>query len=423
MRRIHKSGKFTIDLYGIEDDSQKLKGYEGEGKQLCGCWFEEFGNISDPDKITEVEETIARSMSDHAVWLYSGNPPKEANAWSRAWVSKISNLKEFRVFDTTFADIWHLLSNQNKDKIRLAYLMDRDKWEFVYLGRPSSNDGIVYNNFSVEKNCIGVNDKLDGMVIAWSIGVDVAVDRDKTVGVLSLKLDNGRIITRAIVEHDPRNKGATKLTIHEQADLIEKWYKCGKTLNCMKSTYEQIFKNEIITDLLRVIGCGVEITGKKVKGDVATFDLSALRWSKIIICTDADEDGFQIRTLLLTLFYRLLPTLIQEGKIYIAETPLFEITTKDQTYFAYDEFEKAEILQKLGNQKYTLQRSKGLGENEPEMMSRTTMHPATRRLVAVTPTDAAKTEEIFDTLLGNNLPARKEFIALHGSEYMKDADI
>ena len=197
----------------------------------------------------------------------------------------------------------------------------------------------------------------------------------------------------------------------------------GKTLNCMKSTYDQIFKSEIITDLLRVIGCGVEITGKKVKGDVATFDLDSLRWSKIIICTDADEDGFQIRTLLLTLFYRLLPTLLREGKIFIAETPLFEITTKDETYFAYDEFEKAEILKKLGKQKYSLQRSKGLGENEPEMMSRTTMHPATRRLISVTPTDAQKTEEIFDTLLGNNLPARKEFIALHGSEYMKDADI
>ncbi len=197
----------------------------------------------------------------------------------------------------------------------------------------------------------------------------------------------------------------------------------GKTLNCMKSTYDQIFKNDIITDLLRVIGCGVEITGKKVKGDLVTFDLNALRWSKIIICTDADEDGFQIRTLLLTLFYRLLPTLLKEGKVYIAETPLFEITTKDETYFAYDEFEKAEILKKIGNQKYSLQRSKGLGENEPEMMSRTTMHPATRRLISVTPTDAAKTEEIFDTLLGNNLPARKEFIALHGSEYMKDADI
>lgn len=197
----------------------------------------------------------------------------------------------------------------------------------------------------------------------------------------------------------------------------------GKTLNCMKSSYDQIFKSEIITDLLRVIGCGVEITGKKVKGDLVTFDLASLRWSKIIICTDADEDGFQIRTLLLTLFYRLLPTLLKEGKVFIAETPLFEITTKNETYFAYDEFEKAEILKKLGNQKYSLQRSKGLGENEPEMMSRTTMHPATRRLISVTPTDAQKTEEIFDTLLGNNLPARKEFIALHGSEYMKDADI
>ncbi len=197
----------------------------------------------------------------------------------------------------------------------------------------------------------------------------------------------------------------------------------GKTLNCMKSTYDQIFKSDIITDLLRVIGCGVEITGRKVKGDMATFDLNSLRWSKIIICTDADEDGFQIRTLLLTLFYRLLPTLLREGKVFIAETPLFEITVKDDIYFAYDEAEKAEILKKLGDKKYTIQRSKGLGENEPEMMSKTTMHPATRRLIAVTPTDAAATEEMFDTLLGNNLPARKEFIAQNGSRYLKDADI
>ena len=190
----------------------------------------------------------------------------------------------------------------------------------------------------------------------------------------------------------------------------------------MKSTYDKIFKNDIITDLLRVIGCGVEISGK-VKTDLAAFDISLLRWSKIIICTDADEDGFQIRTLLLTLFYRLLPTLLQEGKVFIAESPLFEITAKDKIYFAYNEFEKADILRKLEGQKYTLQRSKGLGENEPEMMWQTTMNPETRRLIAVTPTDAAKTEEMFDTLLGDNLPARKEFIALHGSEYIKDADI
>ncbi|MBQ8141105.1 MAG: DNA topoisomerase [Clostridia bacterium] len=196
----------------------------------------------------------------------------------------------------------------------------------------------------------------------------------------------------------------------------------GKTLNCMKSTYDKIFKSEIITDLLRVIGCGVEINGK-VKGDFPVFDMNSLRWSKIIICTDADEDGFQIRTLLLTLFYRLLPTLLKETKVFIAESPLFEITAKDKIYFAYNEFEKADILKKLAGQKYTLQRSKGLGENEPDMMWQTTMNPATRRLIAVTPTDAAATEEIFDTLLGDNLPARKQFIFEHGTEYVKDADI
>ena len=196
----------------------------------------------------------------------------------------------------------------------------------------------------------------------------------------------------------------------------------GKTFNCLKGSYEKLFKSEIITDLLRVIGCGVEIDGK-IKGDFARFDMNALRWSKIIICTDADEDGFHIRTLLLTMFYRLLPTLIKEGKVFIAETPLFEITTKDETLFAYDEFEKAEILKKLGNKKYSIQRSKGLGENEPEMMSLTTMSPATRRLVAVLPDNAEKTFEIFDTLLGDNLPARKRFITEFGSKYLKDADI
>ena len=199
----------------------------------------------------------------------------------------------------------------------------------------------------------------------------------------------------------------------------------GKTLNCMKSDYKQIFDSEIIVDLLRVIGCGVELDKSvKVKNnDLATFSLDDLRWAKIIICTDADEDGFQIRTLLLTLFYRLLPTLLRERKVFIAESPLFEITCKDEIYFAYNEAEKAEILKKLGDKKYTLQRSKGLGENEPEMMWKTTMNPATRRLIAVTPADAAATEEIFDILLGNNLPARKIFIAENAKKYMAEADV
>ena len=198
----------------------------------------------------------------------------------------------------------------------------------------------------------------------------------------------------------------------------------GKTLNCVKASYDRIFKNEIITDLLRVIGCGVEVD-VKLKNDLNRFDLSQLRWSKIIICTDADEDGFQIRTLLLTLFYRLLPTLLREKKVFIAESPLFEITTKDETLFAYNEFEKAEILRRLDEEgkKYTLQRSKGLGENEPEMMWQTTMNPATRRLISVEPADVERTEYMFDVLMGDNLAERKIFIAENGSRYVKDADI
>ena len=197
----------------------------------------------------------------------------------------------------------------------------------------------------------------------------------------------------------------------------------GKTLNCLKSSYDKIFKSDIIVDLLKVIGCGVEVKTKS-KDNMANFDLNSLKWRRIIICTDADEDGFQIRTLILTMFYRLLPTLIKEGKIYIAESPLYEITTsKDKIYFAYNEAEKAEILAKLEGQKYTIQRSKGLGENEPEMMWQTTMNPETRRLIQVNPADEIETQRIFETLLGDDIVARKEFIAINGPRYMDLADI
>ena len=196
----------------------------------------------------------------------------------------------------------------------------------------------------------------------------------------------------------------------------------GKTLNCMKSSYEKIFASDIIVDLLKVIGCGVEVKNIK-KSSLTAFDFSLLKWNKIIICTDADEDGFQIRTLLLTMFYRLLPTLIEKGKIFIAESPLFEINSGNETYFAYNEQEKVEILKKIGNKKFTIQRSKGLGENEPDMMWRTTMCPQTRRLVAVTPTDAEATVKMFDVLLGDAIAERKKFIAENGHRYIKDADI
>lgn len=200
----------------------------------------------------------------------------------------------------------------------------------------------------------------------------------------------------------------------------------GKTLNCLKSSYEKIFKSEVITDLLKVIGCGVEI---KTKGRHNNeFDIDSLKWSKIIICTDADEDGFQIRTLILTMFYRLLPTLIEMGKIYIAESPLFRITVKNKTeevLYAYNEPEKERIVSELNAQgkKYTLERSKGLGENDAQMMSETTMDPATRKLIRVTPTDAEATSYIFETLLGDDLRERKAFITSHGVDYIAAADL
>ena len=196
----------------------------------------------------------------------------------------------------------------------------------------------------------------------------------------------------------------------------------GKILNCLKADYNRIFASPIITDLVKVLGCGVEIQGKKAK-ELSSFDLDNLRWNKVIICTDADYDGFQIRTLVLTMIYRLCPTLIQEGYVYIAESPLFEITCKDKTWFAYNEAEKAEILRKLGDKKVKIQRSKGLGENDPEMMWMTTMNPDTRRLIKVMPEDAERTAWYFDVLLGDELAQRKDFIAENGAKYLELADI
>ena len=190
----------------------------------------------------------------------------------------------------------------------------------------------------------------------------------------------------------------------------------GKILNCLKASYNKIFESEIIT------GCGVEVKSSKNK-ELSSFNLNALRWSKIVICTDADYDGFQIRTLILTMLYTLAPTLIEKGFVYIAESPLYEINTSERTYFAYDETERADILRQIGGKKFTIQRSKGLGENEPDMMSLTTMNPETRRLIKVSPDDAEHTRFMFDMLLGDNLSARKEFINNNGHDYLDMADI
>ncbi len=200
----------------------------------------------------------------------------------------------------------------------------------------------------------------------------------------------------------------------------------GKILNCLKADYPRIFKSDVITDLMKVLGCGVEVSGKAVK-DLNQFDLANLRWSKVVICTDGDVDGFQIRTLILTMLYRLCPTLIREGYVYIAETPLFEITCKEKggekTWFAYSEREKADILKELSGKRVNIQRSKGLGENDPEMMWLTTMNPETRRLIRVLPEEAEETARVFDLLLGDNLAGRKDYIAENGCRYLDMIDV
>ena len=195
----------------------------------------------------------------------------------------------------------------------------------------------------------------------------------------------------------------------------------GKILNCLKADYNRIFKSDIITDLIKVLGCGVEVAVKKK--DMTSFDLDNLRWNKVIICTDADVDGYQIRTLILTMIYRLMPTLISEGKVFIAESPLYEIRHKDEVWFAYTEKEKTEVLEELGDKKYTIQRSKGLGENDADMMWLTTMNPKTRRLIQIRPTDAEATAAQFDMLLGDNLAGRKEHIATDGHLFLDMTDL
>ena len=200
----------------------------------------------------------------------------------------------------------------------------------------------------------------------------------------------------------------------------------GKILNCLKADYPRIFKSDVITDLMKVLGCGVEVSGKAVK-DLNQFDLSNLRWSKVVICTDGDVDGFQIRTLILTMLYRLCPTLIREGFVYIAETPLFEITCREKggekTWFAYSDKEKNDIVKTLEGKRYKVDRSKGLGENDPEMMWLTAMNPETRRLISVLPEDAEETARVFDLLLGDNLSGRKDYIAENGCRYLDMIDV
>ncbi len=312
--------------------------------------------------------------------------------------------------------------NQTKKSITNKFIQEamtdflKQQLEIYFIENKLESDKIIEqilvnkrSRETAEKTRINIKKKLSG-------NVDISNRVKKFVDCRTKDITKREIY---IVEGDSA-LGACKLGRDAEFQAIMPIR--GKILNCLKAEYDSIFKNEIITDLLKVLGCGVEIKSKHNK-DLNTFDLANLRWDKVIICTDADVDGFQIRTLILTMLYRLVPTLLSVGKVYIAESPLFEITCKNKSYFAYTEKEKAEILAKLEGSKYTIQRSKGLGENEPEMMWQTTMNPVTRRLIKVMPSDVEKTTMMFDILLGENLPGRKQFIEDNGSKYLDMIDV
>ena len=396
--------------YKVKADVTFCFAKSGMAEYYHNSSFLEYGGA--PDKAVRAAFTYALDKYIKAQNKYNKNEPKIS----------YQDISDNLAIIINSASTQTSYENQTKKAITNAFIQKaltefiKQKLE-IYLTENSQSAAAIVNQVLInkrsreesEKHKIDIKKKLTGTI-------DVANRVEKFIPCNSKDPDLREVY---IVEGD---SAATSCKLGRSAEFQAIMPVRGKTLNCMKSSYDKIFASDIIIDLLRVIGCGVEVNTKK-PSSLTKFDYNLLKWSKIIICTDADEDGFQIRTLLLTMFYRLLPTLIEKGKVFIAESPLFEITSGGETYFAYNEKEKTAILSKIGNKKYTIQRSKGLGENSAQMMWETTMCPATRRLVAVSPADAAETERMFEILLGDALADRKKFITENGHMYLADADI
>ncbi|MBQ3140828.1 MAG: DNA topoisomerase [Clostridia bacterium] len=435
---------------GIVDYLSELVGSTG----LCGQQFwqtERTGRDSDdrPEYKLKVNAALTFSNQSPVIEYYHNSSPLEhggapEKAVKSAFVSMFDGYFKQRNKYTkgeeklTFADIEDCLclvissfstqvsyENQTKKAITNKFIQEamtdffKHYLEVWFLENPAEAekvaDQILVNKHSrenAEKTRVSMKKKLAG-------NLDIANRVQKFVDCRSRDTDVRELY---IVEGDSA-LGACKQARDSEFQAIIPVR--GKILNCLKSDYDKIFKNEIITDIIKVLGCGVQIKTKAAKSakSVDNFDISRLRWNKVIICTDADVDGFHIRTQILAMIYRLMPALIEQGYVFIAESPLYEINSKGKTYFAYTEHDKAEILKMIEGQKYTVQRSKGLGENEPEMMWETTMNPASRRLIKVYPDTVEATAQMFEVLLGDNLSGRKDMIALKGADYIDLADI
>lgn len=444
-------GKFEVqDFYyenGISDHAKELVGEESLTPVQLWNTEKKVRDRADMDLYTvKINVAVAFSNLVHtseyyhnSSWLEYGGAPDKAvrNAFVYQIDSYLKQTSKYNKSESkiTFQDVEDCLviiissfstqtsyENQTKKAINNKGIQDamvemlRHNLEVYFIENPMEADKIagqvLINKRSredAEKTRLNLKSKLTGKM-------DITSRVAKFVDCRSKKTEEREIF---IVEGDSA-LGACKQARDPDFQAIMPIR--GKILNCLKADYDKIFKSEIITDLMKVLGCGVQVKSKSNK-NLSSFDMDSLRWSKVILCTDADVDGFHIRAMLLTMLYRLTPALIDAGKVYIAESPLYEITGKDATYFAYSEREKEGFLAQLEGQKYTIQRSKGLGENEPDMMNLTTMNPKTRRLIQVTPGDAAMTADTFDLLLGDNLNGRKEYIAENGSMYSEDLDL
>ncbi len=372
-------------------------------------------------------------------WLeYGGAPEKAARSAFvyaiDAYIKKIGKYQknESKINFQDVADCLVLVTNcfstqtsyenQTKKAITNRFIQEamtdffKEKLEVYFIENKPEADKIAEQVLVNKRSREAAEKTRQGMKKKLSGSIDIANRVQKFVDCRSRDPEKREIY---IVEGDSA-LGACKLS--RDADFQGIMPVRGKILNCLKADYVRIFKSDVITDLLKVLGCGVEVQAKGQK-DLNAFDINNLRWNKVIICTDADVDGFQIRTLILTMIYRLVPTLIREGYVYIAESPLYEIECKGKTYFAYSDKEKADIVSGLGGAKATINRSKGLGENDPDMMWMTTMNPETRRLIKVMPEEAEHMSQMFDLLLGDDLAGRKNHIAENGYLYLDMADI
>jgi len=372
-------------------------------------------------------------------WLENGGAPDKAakSAFVSAIDSYIKQIGKYQKNESAikFQDVQDCLilvtncfstqtsyENQTKKAINNRFIQQamteffKAQLEVYFIENKPEADKIAEQTLINKRSRENAERARQGMKKKLSGSIDIANRVQKFVDCRSRDAERREIY---IVEGDSA-LGACKLS--RDAEFQGIMPVRGKILNCLKADYVRIFKSDVITDLIKVLGCGVEVKDKHTK-DLSSFDLNNLRWSKVIICTDADVDGFQIRTLILTMLYRLVPTLIQEGYVYIAESPLYEIESKGKTYFAYSDREKAEIINSLNGAKASISRSKGLGENDPDMMWMTTMNPESRRLIKVMPEDAQLMSDSFDLLLGDNLEGRKNHIAQFGYKYLDMADI